>query len=152
MANLKYRRAQAASQLFEILVTLSQYLANELRAKDASVVVGHIGLLTYLDRGTTNLSDLANYQGVTLPTMSGTINTLVERGWVRREHSDSDRRMVVLAITPTGRSVLQTVRDSMQDSLAEMLSSLAQDELGTLLDALVLLHRTVPRQVAEPST
>lgn len=152
MSNLKRHRALAAAQLFALVVTLSQYLAKELRAKDPSVVVGYIGLLTYLEQGTTNLSELANYHGVTLPTMSGTIHTLVERGWVRREHSDADRRMIVLEITPAGLSVLRSVRRSMEDSLEAMLAPLAQGELDTLLDGMLSLHRTLPPEDADAST
>ncbi len=55
------------------------------------------------------LSDLASLQGVSLPTMSNSISAMVERGWVRREAPDGDRRVVMIDVTPTGRAALERV-------------------------------------------
>lgn len=126
-------------------MNLSPYLAHELRAKDQSIVVGHIGLLMNLDRGSANLSELANLQGVTLPTMSNMVSTLVERGWIRREPSESDRRMVVLQVTAEGHTVLRRVRRQVADSIQEMLDPISEGDLDTLCNALALLERALPR-------
>ena len=47
------------------------------------------------------MSELARAQAVSLPTMSNSISAMVERGWVRREAPDGDRRVVMIDVTPT---------------------------------------------------
>jgi DNA-binding MarR family transcriptional regulator len=97
-----------------------------------------------LDRGSANLSELANLQGVTLPTMSNMVSTLVERGWIQRGHSDADRRMLVVQVTAEGRNVLRRVKRHLADSIAEMLESLSEEDLETLSEGLGLLYRLFP--------
>lgn len=97
-----------------------------------------------LDRGTANLSELANLQGVTSPTMSSMVSTLVERGWIQREHSETDRRMIVLRVTPEGRNVLENARSILTDAIVKLFGSLTEEELDTLNDGLAILYHTLP--------
>lgn len=144
MPKVKHQESVVVSErLLDVLLVLNPFLAKELRSKDATTVVGYIGLLTYLALGETNLSDLANYQGVSLPTMSATISTLVERGWVSREHSSADRRMIMLRVAPKGHAVLQTIRQQVVDSLSTFLNLLSAEELETLDAGLAILLRSL---------
>src|SRR5947208_16977036 len=37
------------------------------------------------------------------------VDKLVKRGLVRRRHSGTDRRMIILALTPAGRRLIETI-------------------------------------------
>ena len=88
-----------------------------------------------------NLSAMAEHQVVSKPTMTNTINTLEERGWVRRVRSADDRRVVLVELTDAGREVLASAEREAESRLAELLSRLSDSEIDTLVAGLMILHR-----------
>ncbi len=100
----------------------------------------HFHLLAMLSHRTRNLSELAELHGVSLPSMSSTIRTLEERGWVRRVPSEQDRRVVMIELTSGGRAVLAEIQRRSEDRLAGVLEGLSPEELETVLAGLELLE------------
>jgi len=49
---------------------------------------------------------------------------MVERGWVRREAPDGDRRVVMIDVTPMGRAALERVSKAAEAHLADVLAPL----------------------------
>ena len=92
-----------AREILEIIPLVMRTVAAELRAAGEMPAPAHFGLLSILSVRPRMLSELASLQGVSLPTMSNSISAMVERGWVRREAPDGDRRVVMIDVTPTGR-------------------------------------------------
>ncbi len=54
------------------------------------------------------LSGLAEGLGITRPAATSLVTSLETRGWARRERSSTDRRGVLVRITPKGRALLAT--------------------------------------------
>ena len=52
------------------------------------------------------LSALADGLGITRPAATSLVSALESRGWARRDRSPTDRRGVVVRITPKGRTLL----------------------------------------------
>ena len=98
-----------AREILEIIPLVMRTVAAELRAAGEMPAPAHFGLLSILSVRPRMLTDLASLQGVSLPTMSNSISAMVERGWVRREAPDGDRRVVMIDVTPTGRAALERV-------------------------------------------
>src|SRR6516165_4767422 len=84
---------ETARDILEIIPLVMRTVAAELRAAGEMPAPAHFGLLSILSIRPRMLSDLASLQGVSLPTMSNSISAMVERGWVRREAPDGDRRV-----------------------------------------------------------
>jgi len=59
--------------------------------------------LGLLMRGDERATELARRLAVPKPTMTAVVNSLVVKGYVAREGSREDRRVVRLSITPAGR-------------------------------------------------
>jgi DNA-binding MarR family transcriptional regulator len=118
-------RAQAretAREILKIVPLVMRTLAAELRANGELPALAHFGLLTLLCSESRTLSELAQRQGVSLPTMSNSITAMVERGWARRSSPERDRRVVVIDITASGRAVVERVGRAAEGRLAEMLA------------------------------
>ena len=61
----------------------------------------------------------------TAPTLTGrALETLVERGWVRRKRSEIDRRQYVLELTASGQRTRERVESARNDIIARLGSSL----------------------------
>ncbi|HRK23181.1 MAG TPA: MarR family winged helix-turn-helix transcriptional regulator, partial [Fimbriimonadaceae bacterium] len=55
-----------------------------------------------------SLNGLARHMGVTAATMCIAVEKLVQGGYVRRERSESDRRQVLLRLTPAGKRICES--------------------------------------------
>jgi DNA-binding MarR family transcriptional regulator len=82
---------------------------------------------------------LAESLGVSLPAMSRAVDGLFERGFVGREEDSEDRRMKRVCLTEAGRTVPQALNEARLSALAELLSSLGDEEATALEHALSLI-------------
>jgi DNA-binding MarR family transcriptional regulator len=104
----------------------------------------------YLVRATGSLpmSDLVARLGVTVPTVTGIVDRLVERELVVRRGTPDDRRRVVIEITPAGVELIDGMRDLSAGQFLGLLAVMDEAELGTVLDFLRLLELAVARCAA----
>lgn len=131
---------QIANQLLAIIMPLTRSVAAELRHGEKSLNSAHLGILAMLTERPCNLSELAEYQGVSLPTMSGSINRLESKGWVQRERSTADRRVVLVELTPKGRRRLAQMVQQAESYLVGLLEKLDPAERETLAAGLTVLQ------------
>jgi len=118
------RSRDAAREILKIIPLVMRTVAAELRAAGEMPAPAHFGLLTMLGNQPRTLTELALLQGVSLPTMSNSISTLVQRGWVKRTSPARDRRVVLIEVTPLGRTTLERVGKAAEGHLAQMLAGL----------------------------
>src|SRR5262249_18382149 len=113
-----------ARKLLEIMPLVMRTVAAELRAAGELPTPAHFPLLHVLSERPRTLSELAALRGVSLPSMSNSVATLVERGWVRRAEPGRDRRVLMLEVTAGGRAALDRVTRSAERHLADALVGL----------------------------
>lgn len=132
---------EIAREVLEILPMVMRTVAAELRRTGHLLMPGQYRLLAILSCRSYSLGELAKKQVVSLPTMSKSINSLVERGWVRSERDPNDRRTVVIELTEKGREVLDRIERDAEARVAEMLSRLSPEERRKLRGGLSVLHQ-----------
>ncbi|HUF38609.1 MAG TPA: MarR family transcriptional regulator [Anaerolineales bacterium] len=130
----------AAREILEILPLVMRTLRTQLGKPAELPSPGHFPLLFMLTEGPHSLSELAEKHNVTLPTMSRTISTLSEHGFVRRSPSEEDRRRVVIVLTETGAALLRRIMEEAVVHLAAVLGALSPDERRKLIDGLAVLR------------
>ncbi len=67
------------------------------------------------------------------------MDQLVERGFVTRERSAADRRVVTLALTPHGRELVEEMAPRVMDLWNGLLSGFTHAEVDTLISLLTRL-------------
>ena len=134
------RNKVAARRVIEVIPLVMRRLALEMRSTGYVPAPVHCRLMVVLAERPHNLSELAEKQAVSLPTMSNSISTLVERGWVTRTRAPHDRRMVMVELTPAGRTVLEDMMRSAAAGVGQLLNSLSQEECDQLLAGLDVLR------------
>jgi DNA-binding MarR family transcriptional regulator len=82
---------------------------------------------------------LADSLGLSLPATSRAVDGLYERGLVRREEDAEDRRMKRVRLTDAGRKVPLALNEARLSALAELISSLGDEEAASLAQALELI-------------
>src|SRR4029453_14788676 len=106
---MKRPSREVAREMLKIIPLVMRTVAAELRAAGELPAPAHFGLLSILIERPRMLSELASIQGVSLPTMSSSISSMVDRGWVRRGADGEDRRVAIIEVTATGRAALERV-------------------------------------------
>src|SRR5580698_1871276 len=83
------------------------------------------------------VSELADLEQMSRPTMSSHVKRLEQAGWISRQAPDSDdKRRVGLVITPAGRRALDAVRRQRNDWLAGRLAALTPESRDALRAAI----------------
>src|SRR5260221_9279324 len=101
-----------ARKLLEVMPLVMRTVAAELRAAGELPAPAQFPLLHMLSEHPRTLSELAAFRGVSLPSMSSSVTTLVGRGWVRRTAPQADRRGGMLEGAARGKTALPPVARS----------------------------------------
>lgn len=134
------RTEVAARRVVEVIPLVMRRLALEMRSTGYVPAPVHCRLMVVLAERPHNLSELAEKQAVSLPTMSNSISTLVERGWVTRTRAPHDRRMVMVELTPAGRTVLEDMMRLVEARVAQLTAALSPEECDQLSAGLDVLR------------
>jgi len=111
----------------ETELTLSQYFVMDAMADEALTV-----------------SEVARVARVAVPTATRALRGLETRGFVDRERNESeDRRLVTVALTAAGRSVLDEKRTWVKARQREIFDGLTAAEQGTVTGALSAIARNI---------
>jgi MarR family 2-MHQ and catechol resistance regulon transcriptional repressor len=104
-----------------------------------------LGLLR--DHGPMAPSAIGERLIVTRATVTGLVDSLERRGFVRRTANPNDRRGLIVEITPEGLQVLAKVRATVHLQERDWMSELSDAELRRLI---ALLHR-IQKELDQPS-
>lgn len=140
LSNLSTPIEACAQQVVAVILLVMQTLASEMRRTEPGLAPAHLRLLTVLAQRAHHLRELAEVQEVTLPTMSSSVTTLVERGWVSRIRDARDRRMVLIELTPAGWAVLEDIKGKIEAHVGEFLGPLSATDCQQVLAGLAILR------------
>ncbi len=114
---------ECARQVLEIVPLVMAAIRTEIRShRGSELSVPQFRVLIFLNRHEgASLSDIAEYLGLTLPSMSKMIDGLLARNMVTRQMHSEDRRRVTLALTALGRQTMQSAYQATESRLAERL-------------------------------
>ncbi|MCL2582661.1 MAG: MarR family transcriptional regulator [Streptosporangiales bacterium] len=97
--------------------------------------------LTVLERNDDMTSaKLARNSFVTAQSMADMIGTLEGRGLIERRRDPSDRRRLLVGLTPAGRELLDQYRDAVAELESSMVSGLAEPDVSGLRRTLRACH------------
>lgn len=99
-----------------------------------------LSALTMIESEKTTLGDVARRLMVTPAVVTGLIDRLERRGYVRRINSTDDRRRVLLALTDEGRQAAESATSLLQNEMAAVLGTFSPTELQQLDESLEKLR------------
>ncbi len=122
--------------------------ANSPEFLEIDITMPQAKVLYLLASGDLNMSELVARLGVTLPTVSGIVDRLVEHGLIARRAAESDRRRVFVGLTPAGSTLIDRFRDFNARQIRDLLSVLDDEDLEAVRGFLAVLDRGVSRLAA----
>lgn len=129
----------AARKFWEVFPAVMRTTIAEARRGSNNLTPAHFRILHVLSAKRCSISQLAQHQDVSLPSMSETVQTLVERGWLERSNSSIDRRVMQIKLTRKGQQVLANEHKRLVGLMANRLSRLTSAELTEVERGLVVL-------------
>lgn len=117
-------------------------LARRLRAErvDPSLSDGQFAVLGWLHKqGPLTLTQLAERERVSAPSMNRTVNCLEETGYLVREADEADRRRTNIRLTDSGRDIVATTLKKRDAWLTTRLRDLSKEDRAALARAAELM-------------
>ncbi|MDX2191875.1 MAG: MarR family transcriptional regulator [Gemmatimonadales bacterium] len=74
------------------------------------------------------------------PDVTRLLDRMQDRGWVRRERSEADRRVVIATITPDGLEIVRRLDEPIAELTRQQLTHLGDEQLHRLLDTLTAIR------------
>ncbi len=87
-----------------------------------------------------NMSAVAKMLGVTMGTLTISVNALVKKGYVERVRSEEDRRVVLVSLTQQGKRVFAHHQKFHDDMIQEIIGQLDEKERDVLQKSLSKLN------------
>jgi DNA-binding MarR family transcriptional regulator len=100
-----------------------------------------LSVLATLRAGPRRVGDLAACEFVSQPGMTMLVSRLEEEGWVERRPDATDGRVVNVAITPSGRKMLQSAIDARNAVVRRRVEQLAPKDQRALESAVATLRK-----------
>lgn len=86
------------------------------------------------------MSEVANDLSITVGTLTIAISNLVKKGYVQRQRSEQDRRVVKIALTKKGKLAFRVHKKFHSDMVKATVEGLNPEEEGILTSALEKLN------------
>lgn len=138
------RPAPLAADLRVALMRSVRRLRQEKSSE--SITDGQYSVLAWLEKnGPMTPRELADHEHVQPPSMTRTVNALVDAGLVTRADHPEDGRQVLVAVTEAGAREVRETRKRRDAWLAKRLAELTPEEREVLARAAEILRRVVAR-------
>lgn len=108
------------------------------------------GLFVIERSGSLIMSSLAEKLGIPMSTATGIVDRLVREGYILRQRSDSDRRIVSLSLAVRGKEALATMKQTIDRYIERANAALSEEERGQLI-RIVLKLLSVFQSSAQPA-
>jgi len=134
------------------LARLARLLERACGELEPPLTLPQYRLVAMIGSGADRASHLAGQLALAKPTVSATVDTLVERGLVERATSRDDRRVTTLTVTASGHDVLAAAEAAMRARLDDVLARVDDPEaVSQTLTALgdALEERRAERRAAK---
>lgn len=143
--------SRPAEQTLRLIPRLTRWAQTRVVDEDlgAELSLRQLSALQMIEDETTTLGDVARRLMVTPAVVTGLIDRLEKRGYVRRVGSSGDRRRVNLALTPEGREAARRAEQRLIDEVGAKMANFSADELKTLERGLALLDSVLQELESE---
>lgn len=111
--------------------------------QDNDLSIRQLSALQYIDGTETTLGDVARSLNVTPAVVTGLIDRLERRGYVRRVASQFDRRRVHIELTTAGEDVRDHAEEQLATRLEKLISTLSPEDISALEDGLRIMDRVI---------
>lgn len=86
------------------------------------------------------MSDIAKRLDVTMGTLTTNMNSLEDKGYIVRERSTTDKRVVLVVLTPKGKKAFYHHRGFHRDMIKAIVKGLDEEEMKVMIKCLLNIN------------
>lgn len=133
--------ADCAAAVLDVVPGVMRTIRHQMRGHSGThLSIVQFRTLSYLNRNRgAPLSDVAEHIGLTLPSASKLVQSLLLRGYITRQIDSRDRRKSVLTATSKGIRILEAARKETRSHLAGKLAKIPAKNRQTIVEAMAAL-------------
>lgn len=124
-------------ELFNEILTIEKSTLQSSSFKDLSITEMHV--IEAIGLSSRTMTDVANQIGVTVGTLTTSINRLVKKEYVVRDRSLEDRRFVEIMLTDKGKEAYKIHEEFHEEMVQHMIEELSNEDYSVLLQSLTQL-------------
>lgn len=125
--------------LFHDIMTIEEKAIRKGPFKEVTVNDMHVIEAIGIEKS-KNMSTVAKALGVTMGTLTISVNSLVKKGFVERSRSEEDRRVVLISLTAEGKKAFLFHQQFHEDMIQSIVGQLDADEKKVLQKTLSNLN------------
>ncbi len=140
---LRFAWGEKAKELSEHirLLVKKYYSGVDSLVANADLTHGELVVIGVLGKnGRAGMSRLAGEGGLALSTMTGIIDRLVSKKYVKRYRTKEDRRIVLVELTENGREAYQAQLENDMQLVISILEALPAEEQESFLASMKRIH------------
>ena len=124
-------------ELFNEILTIEKAALQESPFKDLSITEMHV--IEAIGMGSRTMTDVSDQLGITVGTLTTSINRLVKKEYVTRQRSEDDRRYVEIALAHKGKLAYRVHENFHQVMVNNMIDGLSNEDNEVLIASLTRL-------------
>lgn len=117
----------------EILVVEEKAIIN---GEFEDITVNDMHIIEAVGLEGRNMSAIAKSLGITVGSLTTSMNSLVKKAYVDRERSEEDRRVVMIRLTEKGMRAYEQHKNFHDEMTEAVIASIDKDEIPTLANVL----------------
>jgi len=126
----------------------AKYQVNEL--SQGRISLPQFLVLGFLEKsGETKMSGLARFMSVSTAAMTGTVDRLVNCGYVIREPEPKDRRVIKIKITPKGRDIIKKINYQRRQMIIDIFAKVSEHDRSDYLRVLTKIEEILSSEQAK---
>jgi DNA-binding MarR family transcriptional regulator len=125
----------------EALLEIALFVIRQTSASREVSLSAAATLATLSRSGPCRITEIAEQERISQPTVTAMVMRLEQRGLVERGSDPADGRAVLVSITDAGRELLRRRRQTQVDQLSGLLDALDATEQSAVVTAIGALHR-----------
>jgi len=134
----------AAELAIRVTPQLSRWIQLQMtNDEEHDLSMRQLSALQFIDGTETTLGDVARNLNVTPAVVTGLIDRLERRGYVRRVASVFDRRRVYIELTTAGEDVRDHAEDQLAKRFDDLLAKLSDEEIASLEEGLRVMEKVM---------
>ena len=133
-----------AHDLLHVTMQMMRSIAQNMHRSPHAIAPAQVAALMRMKQAPVAMSELARHLGVSVPTVSKSIDVLADRGWVERWVDPSDRRQTIARLTPEGRRVTAAMKRQSEKHVAALLAALTPRQRAQVMATLDVLKDVLP--------
>ena len=129
----------------DVMPKAMQSIREEMRrGRSDRLTVPQFRVLAAVNRGLCHNKEIGDLLGVTEAAISRMIDVLEQDGLVKKDISETDRRVKFLSLTGVGQKFFNFIKSDAKSRLKTKLSILSKEEMETVIKGLEILQKNLP--------